>query len=394
MKYFLFTTVFVLLFFSGCKKKITQIEIDTHNVIHVAIETKPKGILQLYTIADSVQFIKLDNSDDALIGTVSYAHFFDDLMFIHDRKGHSVLVYDKMGKFKYKIFRRGNGPGEYRYASHLMVDDNRRQLILYDAGQRKMIFYNFRGEYIKEINNFNNGQIFRDVINLPNGHFLCYRYDFEADSYHGLWETDSLGNYVKHFLNPEIEYPYTGGEDPLFLYKLSDNKVGLMSVENDIYHYENDTLKKFITYKLDGVNILNFPKQNKSLEKFSNILATYEKNNYVLTEWLDSKNRHFVSLFSSIDKTVTSFGAIDYEFGINGIMGHSVHSNLTNILLLTIPAGTLSLLLNDNNVSEDIKSQITTLTSNMSDEEIGDMNPVLEIVYLKQNDLSSTPSSP
>jgi hypothetical protein len=355
------------------------------NVIIATVNTKPKGVLELYTIADSIQFIRLDNSDDALIGRVSSVYFSDSLMFVHDRKGRSILIFDKTGGFKYKIFNIGRASGEYLYASYLMVDDDKRQLMLYDIGLRKMIFYNFKGEYIKEINNFNEGHVFRDIINLSNGNFLCYRYDLEKDyGFHGLWETDSMGNYIRHLLKPDIEYPYIESEDPSFLYNVSDNKIGLMSVENDIYHYENDTLKKFITYNLDGINILNFPGEHKTRERFNRILSNFEKNNYLLTEWLSDKNKYFISLYSCIEKSIISFEAIDYESNINGIIGHSIHSNLTDALLFVIPAGTVNTILNDNYVSEEIKDQLRNLLLEMSEEEIEDMNPILEIVYIKK----------
>jgi hypothetical protein len=131
MKYFSFTIILLSSFFIGCEKKTSRIEIDASNVITATVNTKPRGgALELYTIADSVQFIKLDNSDDALIGRVSGVHFSDSLIFIHDRKGRSILIFNKTGEFKYKIFNIGGGPGEYFYASHLMVDDDKKQLML------------------------------------------------------------------------------------------------------------------------------------------------------------------------------------------------------------------------------------------------------------------------
>lgn len=53
---------------------------------------------------------------------------------MYNGKTGQILQFDRKGKFVRQVSRRGNGPGEYGIISDLVVDDQRKELSIFQYG--------------------------------------------------------------------------------------------------------------------------------------------------------------------------------------------------------------------------------------------------------------------
>ena len=172
------------------------------------------------------------------------------------------------------------------------------------------------GDFIKEINQFSESAVIRDIINLPNGNFLCYCFDFsDGYKYAGLWEVDSKGEFLKMHLDRKYGYPFVLNEDYSYLYPMDDG-VGLSCGDvNEIYHFRQDSLYKYLSYEIKNGMSIEDVKNNKISkgDGYVSKIKTQEKGNILLTEWSDEENRSFISLFSKKDNIVKTLRWIKFK---------------------------------------------------------------------------------
>ncbi|MDR0386056.1 MAG: 6-bladed beta-propeller, partial [Prevotellaceae bacterium] len=96
---------------------------DDDNTISISLDMNKenKEPVDLSVYIDSVGYIRLDNSDECLIGKIQKVFFYEGRYYIQDNKAGSVFVFDETGKFQCKISKKGRGPGEYAKISHLLI---------------------------------------------------------------------------------------------------------------------------------------------------------------------------------------------------------------------------------------------------------------------------------
>ena len=95
-------------------------------------------ITNLSDIADDIQYIPLETKPDALMRFVGSLKSFNDKFYINTVL--ELLVFDKTGKFLYKLDQRGRGPGEYVYLSDYDIKPEKNLVIVLTRG--KLYFYN------------------------------------------------------------------------------------------------------------------------------------------------------------------------------------------------------------------------------------------------------------
>jgi hypothetical protein len=379
--FILFTMLFI-----GCKENNKAK--DNGLVVEIDIHQSQKKDISAYL--DSVRYIQLQTTDDNLIGYISKVFFTDDRMIVVDGSEEQILIFDYKGVFLNKIKRKGQGPGEYTGISRGLFDTVHKNIMVY--GGRKMLFYNMDGEFIREIPHFNNSAIIRDVVNLPNGNFLCYTYDLTPEKVgyeaSGLWEVDALGNFIRSFFTYEKLYPVRYNYDNSYFVLLPDEKISLMDQVNDnIYHYENGNLQKYISYDVKHNKRYELEGQTYTEENYIISLSSQDKGNYIFTMWSETMKENFCSVFSKEDKnTVLIYPAKNFwsEHKVVEPLGYGfVDSNKSDVLLTAISGDAILTFMKEKNASPDIKGVLQEMVKGMSEDEIVDMNPILQLLYIK-----------
>ena len=101
----------------------------------------------LSEIAESVEYISLETSDESFLSLIQEVKFYKDKFYVGDAGG-KILVFDTNGKFLYRIGTEGEGPGEFFYVSSFVIDEKSEQLYL--ASGRRLIAYTVDNEYVIE----------------------------------------------------------------------------------------------------------------------------------------------------------------------------------------------------------------------------------------------------
>lgn len=97
----------------------------------------------------------------------------DGRLYVLDEKFRNIRVFDRYGKFIQHIGKIGQGPGEYQYPVTLIQVTKKKELVVYDRGTRKFIFYSLDGEHLKEVKARQLGIPFKISID-SKGRFICF----------------------------------------------------------------------------------------------------------------------------------------------------------------------------------------------------------------------------
>ncbi|GHV27869.1 hypothetical protein FACS1894176_10130 [Bacteroidia bacterium] len=115
----------------------------------IIIDPKDGQILPIDSFIDESEYIKLETTQDNLIGEISQILFVDSLLIVVDaNKAQTINVFDMQGKYQYKIGQVGGGPAEYITITNVALVPNKKQIALLDGTQHKVVHYTYQGEYV------------------------------------------------------------------------------------------------------------------------------------------------------------------------------------------------------------------------------------------------------
>jgi hypothetical protein len=90
------------------------------NVIYVDIDRPEKA--SLFDYFRSVELIPMETDTNVLVKGVSKVVYHQDRYYALDHPQSIVFVFDRQGKYLYKISKRGNGPGEYNFLDDININ--------------------------------------------------------------------------------------------------------------------------------------------------------------------------------------------------------------------------------------------------------------------------------
>jgi hypothetical protein len=141
-----------LILFSVCscnKQQEKFMGIDVSQMEEIVIDAQNGIFLPTDSCIEKMEYIKLETTDDNLIGKISQVLFADSLLVVVDAdRAMSINVFDMKGRFKYTIGQKGRGPAEYITITNVALVPNKKQIALLDGPQHKVIHYSYEGKYI------------------------------------------------------------------------------------------------------------------------------------------------------------------------------------------------------------------------------------------------------
>jgi sugar lactone lactonase YvrE len=108
-------------------------------------------------------------------------------IFIADSQRHQIVIYDTEGKYLSKFGKRGGGPGEFNFPTHLTVDASGRLLVTDSLNCRIQVF-EANGQFQRAIGKSGDGP---GCFNRPKG--------VAADRYGHIYVVDALFDNVQVF---------------------------------------------------------------------------------------------------------------------------------------------------------------------------------------------------
>ena len=118
--------------------------------VYTATQNKAE-VLNVSQIAEDIEFLPLETTDECLLGNgMRNLVVTQNDIIIYD--GEEVCYrFGRNGKFKNRIGRKGNGPGEYVKSLYIVVDTLNQWVYMGDYNQKKFVKYDYEGKYLADL---------------------------------------------------------------------------------------------------------------------------------------------------------------------------------------------------------------------------------------------------
>jgi hypothetical protein len=118
-------------------------------LITIKVDPGEATVVDLEEMAESVQVLKLENSPASFFGHVAKVLMSESRIFIHSgQRIGNVYVFDRLGKFLFKVLPTGQGPGELDRITNIALDGE--ELLVYGDLARKVLRYSADGQFVSE----------------------------------------------------------------------------------------------------------------------------------------------------------------------------------------------------------------------------------------------------
>ena len=198
----------------------------------VTIDPDANQIINLADKVETVELVRLELTDKSMLSRITGVLEYDDKYIVSSSSGQSICVFDKQGKFLYNIGSVGRANNEYLIIGRIMLDEKQEQLIVYDELGGKLLYYTISGEFVKVAHLRDDIKAsFNEIINLPNGNFLIYRFTHtskNSTSLNTLREITPSGEVVATHWQDDTVQPNVGGSDMEYA---PNGKVAIASKE-------------------------------------------------------------------------------------------------------------------------------------------------------------------
>ncbi|MPM75836.1 hypothetical protein SDC9_122830 [bioreactor metagenome] len=289
---------------------------DLRHIVDIDKIDKSQAVL-LSTLFKRVKTIILESTENSIIGRINSLQTYKDLIIIMDKTiSKGIFVFDKSGKFLYKIGDNGQGPGEFVEISDYTLDVKKEKVYVLD-NQRQLI----------NVFNLLTGE-FAEVIKLKGDYIRSFHLQFIEDCLYT--DAYSWKKSEDNFLLREIDIK-TGSQINCWMrnFDYNKNSSDLYFTGNGVFYSRNSIRPKFIQLFMDTVI---------SIDQGRIVPYLAIKSKKLLTE-KDIEN----AKGNSIDEKISSFLTIDKIFHIENFIefGNKVYfeyrqKNMKNFVVYDI----------------------------------------------------------
>ena len=235
-------------------------------------------------ISSNVKLIQLETINESLLSeSIELVYEDENLIIIVDSRTNTILIFDSNGKFKSKIRKIGNGPGDYGHLTYVTFDVDNSTILVFDNGNQKIISYDLNGIHISSKST--NGKIKGNVLLIDKGKIIT----INASGEYQISLFDSDLNILEEYL--PFESNFTDQDKSTTLLSCARGRTKEYVVLNNIFC---DTIYSFSTTSHSPIAI--FDKGGKELPKKD--LGTFlsvirQENSYILTRGV-TRFSHFL----------------------------------------------------------------------------------------------------
>ena len=225
---------FLLLIFAGCgKTKNKTIVNESESFAVESVFLGKNGVLitdvtkeypkseriNIQDIAD-VEYIPLETKKDFLCssgGTISY---IDDSIIIYiNRREGDILIFDREGKAKQKINKKGQSGKEYGFLNSLCYDKEKNEFYVNDMMTQKIVVYDVEGNYKRSFRHLPEST-YNPIYLFNDQYLLCYNnriqgFDKEMNPYKIV--SKQTGELIK-----ELDIPFSKRISSTIYYREGD----------------------------------------------------------------------------------------------------------------------------------------------------------------------------
>lgn len=132
----------------GCTSKDDKLE---ESIKVIPIENgSAKVDVPIDQYFDSIHFVKLQMPPQHFMNLANKILTHNNKFYIEDSQSNRLMIFNDKGSFIKYVGTVGEGPGEYLEIDKFFIDSYRNELLLYDNGNQKILYFDENGIYRRE----------------------------------------------------------------------------------------------------------------------------------------------------------------------------------------------------------------------------------------------------
>lgn len=236
---------------------------------------------------DSIEYINLETNDSCLIKKISDMAVSENHLFVFDQSQQTIWIFDREGRYLNKIYKKGNGPGEYSQMYQFEYDPKDNQIVVLSSYQQKLLFYTLEGDYIKTVDLGIRAQDFKIC---PDGGLILSKAGIDDITAGIYYQPDStkevrqlVGRQSNHLVYMNYDWELCSYGDIICFMAPNFN--------NGVYHYKNQQLSLEYPFRMKP-DLKHEYKETVSLQYFEDFIRTF---------YLEGENWIYATYWSSVD---------------------------------------------------------------------------------------------
>ncbi len=288
---------------SSCDNKVKQSDLDSMDVVATLSTigssqfiscdlTKLKDTinLPLSYLVESLEIVKLDNKDEALVGN-SFATVTENYILMRNNRQNPYKLFDKSGKFITTIGSYGQGPYEYLNVYDDYIDEEKNRIYILPWQAEKLLVFDLQGNALDPI---------PLRYRIPKGKFYV----------------DATKNTVSAFLLPFKNLPYVAWIQDFEGNMLDSVSAGHLSVQLDFSNEVNSnkntgafdcSLFTFLELRPDTIYHYNC-----SVNKLEPVFTLDFKDRTRKIHWYEELPNHFLGNVTIEKKVSDNLSVTEY----------------------------------------------------------------------------------
>lgn len=143
----------LFLFCTGCQKKTTQWKGTIDIEDGVTVVKNPKEPIYKEPVIELQEDLTIkgsENIEEQMFQNINTLGIDEgENLYVLDELAGNIKVFDQKGNFLKTIGKKGQGPGEFGMPISLAITPS-QNIIVNDMGQRKILFFDIEGNYLKQ----------------------------------------------------------------------------------------------------------------------------------------------------------------------------------------------------------------------------------------------------
>ncbi|UCE41652.1 MAG: 6-bladed beta-propeller [Candidatus Aminicenantes bacterium] len=273
---------FSLILCTGCKKQGTEWKGTIETEDGTIIIRNPKEPVHKEPVFELVEDLVIKGSEKIEEQMFQSIHTLDvdaeGYMHILDEQAGNIKVFDQNGSFVKTIGRKGQGPGEFGMPISLFLS-RQNQIIVNDMGQRKVQYFDMKGNYLKEFSIADKFLFFGPMVTSSGDLIVSYTIPQEKPVT-VLQKLDPEFQSILTFTSLSMDTPpvlniFVARSLSSLRWSMTENEEIIWAdIKNSEYelrfHDADGKLKRIITREYDPISITSDDKDRLMEETFGN----------------------------------------------------------------------------------------------------------------------------
>ena len=305
-----------LLSLFGCRQafnkeifKNTEYAQDDPSMMRIKIEDiDPGSVLKYSDVLEYVSFVRLETTDNSLIGRVDKVIATDDKFIIMDSSiARMIFVFNRDGSFSNRIGTQGGGPEDYDHPGDIAYDKYDDELLVLCQNRSAILRFKLDGTFAgKTTFDWLVNSIFVTGKNACLVYFNNYIQPNNKKNEYNMVIINKNGDILETLLPYNEEIGKLSPSRPVFSY-YNDEIIFALRYFNTVYKLDNNEIKPkyFLDFgKRKTPASVYGNKNDKELEKvlrdnnYPYVIASFETSSHVICQLVYDKGSVFECFFS------------------------------------------------------------------------------------------------